>query len=133
MDAEWLTAKKDWQEAKRRAKEQQEPHKQGLKKNRSMSIRLNGRPKTAETVAPEVLNGDDNVGGGARRAKKEGNQDDDDEPNGTYQPEMDEMRCILYSHGGMYPSYFSHSSWSHEGWVADALFYSSHYRWLLFW
>lgn len=110
MDAEWLTAKKDWQEAKRRAKEQQEPHKQGLKKNRSLSIRLNGKPKAAEPVVPEVLDGDNNVGGEVPRAKKEGSQDDDDEPNGTYQPEMDEMRCILYPHGGMYSSYFSHSS-----------------------
>lgn len=103
MDAEWITAKKDWQEAKRRAKEQQELRKQNSKKNRSLSIRLNGKSKAPETVPPEMLDGNGNVGGEASSAQKDGSLDDD-EQNGTYQPEMDEMRCILYSHGGTYTS-----------------------------
>ena len=54
IDGEWIVAKKDWQEVKRR------------QKSRAMSM--------------------------------------DDAPQGPapeYKPEMDQMRCILYAHGGM--------------------------------
>lgn len=59
VDAQWITAKKDWQEAKRRYKMQQ---------------KAEGR--SAES-APE-----------------------DASDSGRYQERMDEMRCILYAHGG---------------------------------
>ena len=53
IDGEWIVAKKDWQEVKRK------------QKSRAMSM--------------------------------------DDAPQGPaseYKPEMDQMRCILYAHGG---------------------------------
>ncbi|KAF9268529.1 alpha/beta-hydrolase [Marasmius fiardii PR-910] len=58
VDAQWILAKKDWQEHKRRYKMQDR----------------------------------------ASREKEAGVT----EESGTYQKDMDEMRCILYSHGGGY-------------------------------
>ncbi|KAI3618826.1 putative lipase esterase from carbohydrate esterase family ce10 [Moniliophthora roreri] len=58
VDAQWITAKKDWQEAKRRYKMQD---KSAAKENLQRS-----------------------------------------EDSNTYDKDMDEMRCILYSHGGGY-------------------------------
>ncbi|EEB88684.1 hypothetical protein MPER_13338, partial [Moniliophthora perniciosa FA553] len=55
VDAQWITAKKDWREAKRRYKEQD------------------------------------------KSAAKESLQRSED--SNTYEKDMDEMRCILYSHG----------------------------------
>jgi len=63
VDAQWITAKKDWQEAKRRYK------------------------------ASEKLKGE-------RSKYKDGNLNSTAE-TGVYEQEMDEMRCILYSHGGL--------------------------------
>ena len=60
MDAEWIVAKKDWQEAK--------------KKQKARGMSYDGAPV-------------DN-----------GNTQQDLPPQ--YQPEMDEMRCVLYAHGG---------------------------------
>lgn len=57
VDAQWITAKKDWREHKKRFKEQK------------------GKPST------DALNGSDE--------------------SGEYQKDMDEMRCILYAHGGL--------------------------------
>jgi hypothetical protein len=59
VDAQWITAKKDWQDEKRRQKT-------------SNKLRENH-----DTASPEA-------------------QTD----TGDYEEEMDEMRCILYSHGG---------------------------------
>ncbi|KAF7351100.1 Abhydrolase-3 domain-containing protein [Mycena sanguinolenta] len=61
VDAQWITAKKDWQEAKRRYK-------------------MQDKSKTS-TQVPAV---------------------DPEADSGTYEEHMDEMRCILYSHGGGY-------------------------------
>jgi hypothetical protein len=61
IDAQWITAKKDWREAKKRRKTQQEQSSQ----------------------PPQDQNGQA-----------------DGESNGTYEEYMDEMRCILYIHGG---------------------------------
>ncbi|THH13788.1 hypothetical protein EW146_g6481 [Bondarzewia mesenterica] len=66
IEAEWITAKKDWQHAKRRAKE----HQKGSMKGKG---KMDDEKEKASS-----------------------------EDNGEYQPEMDEMRCILYSHGGWY-------------------------------
>ena len=63
MDAEWIVAKKDWQEAK--------------KKQKARGMSSDGAPvdngSTQQELPPQ------------------------------YQPEMDQMRCILYAHGGTYP------------------------------
>lgn len=61
VDGEWIVAKKDWQEAKRRQK---------------------ARESTSD--------------GGPSLDASQPSQ----EMPATYQPEMDEMRCILYAHGG---------------------------------
>ncbi|KAJ8520189.1 hypothetical protein ONZ45_g2950 [Pleurotus djamor] len=63
VDAQWIAAKKDWREAKRRYKMQE---------------------KAKQT--PDL-----------NRASVGENQD-----SGEYEEEMDEMRCILYLHGGGY-------------------------------
>jgi hypothetical protein len=61
LDAEWITAKKDWQEAKRRYK--------------AKATRTGSMPQTPPVTV-------------------------DTEEEDTYRPDMDTMRCILYSHGG---------------------------------
>ena len=63
MDAEWIVAKKDYQEAKKK------------QKARQMSM---------STSSP------------LSRDSDEASQ----EMPPSYQPEMDEMRCVLYAHGG---------------------------------
>ncbi|KAI8973983.1 Alpha/Beta hydrolase protein [Trametes punicea] len=65
VDAEWIVAKKDWQEAKK-------------------------RQKAREASSPDP--------GAASPEADNPNQ----EMPATYQPEMDQMRCILYAHGGGY-------------------------------
>jgi hypothetical protein len=60
VDAQWVTAKKDWQEAKRRYK-------------------MNNKSKTP-AEAPVDAAAD----------------------SAPYEAHMDEMRCILYAHGGTY-------------------------------
>ena len=59
MDAEWIVAKKDYQEAKKKQKARE----------------MNGSPSQE-------------------------NGDASQEMPPQYQPEMDEMRCVLYAHGG---------------------------------
>ncbi|KAF8070704.1 hypothetical protein FPV67DRAFT_1038167 [Lyophyllum atratum] len=66
VDAQWITAKKDWQEAKRR-------HKMQEKANVTEPI-----PSSADTSTEKIPS------------------------SGTYQKYMDDMPCILYSHGGGY-------------------------------
>lgn len=67
VDSQWIVAKKDWREAKKRSKEQ-------------------GQHKDRKQNASEKTNGSAFT--------------DDDPDSGAYQEEMDEMRCILYAHGG---------------------------------
>ncbi|KAI9062340.1 alpha/beta-hydrolase [Trametes sanguinea] len=69
VDAEWIVAKKDWQEAKKRQKARQ-----------------------ASTGSPSPDAGGPSLDAG----------NTSQEMPATYQPEMDEMRCILYAHGGGY-------------------------------
>ncbi|KAI0827909.1 alpha/beta-hydrolase [Trametes gibbosa] len=77
IDAEWIVAKKDWQEAKRRQK--------------ARETSTDGGTPSLDTAQQEVP--------------------------ATYQPEMDEMRCILYAHGGGY--YFG--SFDQERYVMQRL------------
>ena len=73
IDSQWIVAKKDWREAKKRSKEQD-------KKDNETSNKQKGS---------KMPYGADYAG-----------NDSDDTESGTYQQDMDEMRCILYSHGG---------------------------------
>ena len=63
VDAQWMTAKKDWQELKRKHKTTQRSAKEN-----SESMRSTDEGENA--------------------------------PEGTYDKNMDAMRCILYLHGG---------------------------------
>lgn len=74
VDAEWIAAKKDWKEAKRR-------HKMAQEKERCDSAEHN----RASSSAPDDAQQQAGVASDA---------------SSHYQPEMDEMRCILFAHGG---------------------------------
>lgn len=71
VDSEWIAAKKDWQEAKKRYKMQEKVRSSVGGDSRKSSSRADSpQPGVQEDTVP------------------------------CYQPEMDEMRCILYTHGG---------------------------------
>ncbi|KAF8261460.1 hypothetical protein EI94DRAFT_1745923 [Lactarius quietus] len=93
LDAEWISAKKDWQKAQRRSKEREgsaaAPQEHTAERPELRDHILNG---VASGPLPE-LEGD----AGVHSKNSETSRD-----NAEYQPEMDEMRCILYSHGGGY-------------------------------
>ncbi|KAJ3513986.1 hypothetical protein NLJ89_g2641 [Agrocybe chaxingu] len=72
VDAQWITAKKDWQEAKRRHKMQKERKKDGLPVP----------PVPPSSAVPSA--------------------DAPTQDEGVYNKDMDAMRCILYLHGGGY-------------------------------
>ncbi|EGO26401.1 hypothetical protein SERLADRAFT_414458 [Serpula lacrymans var. lacrymans S7.9] len=72
VDAEWITARKDWREAKKRTKAYEK------QKKSSTDPSPKGKSDT-DLEGEEPSNGTD-----------------------TYNEEMDEMRCILYAHGGGY-------------------------------
>ena len=63
VDAQWIVAKKDYQQAKKQQKT-----------NEKYSAEINEKNRTDDTQDAEPI----------------------------YRPEMDEMRCILYFHGGGY-------------------------------
>jgi cell wall-associated NlpC family hydrolase len=65
VDAQWITTKKDWREAKKRYKEFEK-------------LRTEDKSKDAHASHHPA----------------------DQSHSGSYSEEMDEMRCILYSHGG---------------------------------
>ncbi|KAH7883288.1 hypothetical protein F5I97DRAFT_1903823 [Phlebopus sp. FC_14] len=67
IDAEWITARKDWQEAKKRRKEYE-------------------RKKTGLNTSPPTVNSSEGL----------------PETSGAYDEDMDQLRCILYAHGGGY-------------------------------
>ncbi|KAG1746357.1 hypothetical protein EDB19DRAFT_1631628 [Suillus lakei] len=73
IDAEWITARKDYQEAKKRSKAKH-------KENSNTEIPTS----ESDTPTPSKL---------PASSSNESN---------TYKEEMDEMRCILYAHGGGY-------------------------------
>ncbi len=97
LDAQWISAKKDWQDAKRHAKERprQSHSKEGL------GLRNTGwEDITFSSVQESEVEESHEPGPSSAPAPTSG----DDEPSrdsGSYQPEMDEMLCALYAHGGM--------------------------------
>lgn len=74
IDAEWITARKDYQEAKKRSKAKH-------KENSNTEIPTS----ESDTLTPSGL---------VASSSNESN---------IYNEEMDEMRCILYAHGGVLP------------------------------
>ena len=81
VDGEWIVAKKDWQEAKKRAKSKE--HSDKIKERRQKE-----REKSAQQSS----------------TTDSASAEDTSEPD--YTPDMDEQRCILYFHGGELPSGF---------------------------
>ncbi|KAI0790560.1 hypothetical protein C8Q75DRAFT_806462 [Abortiporus biennis] len=77
VDAEWIVAKKDWAEAKKKAK--------AHKKTPTSS----SRPSVERSQSLPHIDSEGSDGNGETSSEH-------------YQPEMDEMRCILYAHGGGY-------------------------------
>jgi hypothetical protein len=91
LDAEWISAKKDWQNAQKRDKE------------RRNSVAVPQEP-TAERPEPSGPLMADVVSeppeGEASQKSPASNSKGKSRDSAEYQPEMDEMRCILYAHGG---------------------------------
>ncbi|KAI0260172.1 hypothetical protein BC834DRAFT_902176 [Gloeopeniophorella convolvens] len=101
LDAEWVSAKKDWQEARRREKEKDRPSRgSSVAERRNHPVEgLGIRAPGFEHILspPSSDSGDEGRDRPSEASERESSKD-----SGAYQPEMDEMRCILYSHGGGY-------------------------------
>jgi hypothetical protein len=91
LDAEWISAKKDWQNAQRLAKE------------RRGSVAV---PQEHTVEPPDPISNDVVSEPPPELEGEEATSKNKEKPRDSvgYQPEMDEMRCILYAHGGMAPS-----------------------------
>jgi len=98
LDAEWISAKKDWQDEKRHAKGQTRP------KHPTEGLGL--RSFSWENITySSVQESEGEESHGPASASAPAPASSDGEPSrdsGSYQPEMDEMRCVLYAHGGMH-------------------------------
>lgn len=97
LDAEWISAKKDWENAQRRAKERRgsfaAPQEHTAERSELRDPILDG----GVSGPPLELEGEAGHRPATSKKNKETSKD-----SAVYQPEMDEMRCILYSHGGGY-------------------------------
>lgn len=97
LDAEWISAKKDWQDAERRAKEQ-------TRRKRPVGGLGLGESSLEDIPFSSVQESEGEESHRHAPAPAPAPASSDDEPSRdscSYQPEMDEMRCILYAHGGM--------------------------------
>jgi hypothetical protein len=90
IDAEWLMEKKDW--------------RQSMRKESAAAADPAGSPNARSAANP--IDGLSPTGAGS------------DDAN-MYQPEMDEMRCLLWAHGGSFP-------------VVFAFAFTLMFRWVLF-
>ena len=88
LDAEWITTKKDWKNERKRAKE----HRGPLARSQEHT---GERPELSD---PTLTSLSPDLAGGAGASSKITETPRD---SAAYQPEMDAMRCILYTHGGM--------------------------------
>ena len=79
IEAEWIMDKRDWKETKRRKK---------AEKTQTLRESGNGSP------SPQPLSSSSCVHGQASVGDTEGN---------THCPEMGELRCFLWAHGGRDP------------------------------
>ncbi|KAI9441922.1 hypothetical protein H4582DRAFT_1811008 [Lactarius indigo] len=93
LDAEWISTKKDWQSAQRRAKE----------RRGSTAVPQEPTAERPELHLPNAAS-EPPLSPGAEAGHQSGapTSNDTSRDSATYQPEMDEMRCILFSHGGGY-------------------------------
>ncbi|KAH9165055.1 Alpha/Beta hydrolase protein [Lactarius sanguifluus] len=86
IDAEWIMDKRDWKEARRREKAAAAAEK----------TETSGSPDACAGTCLSPLSSPSSSGAHARVST------DDTEASGAYRPEMDEMRCFLWAHGGGY-------------------------------
>ncbi|KAH9165053.1 Alpha/Beta hydrolase protein [Lactarius sanguifluus] len=91
IDAEWIMDKRDWKEATRREKAAAAAEKSQTRESGSPGA---GASTTLSPLSP--LSSSSSSGAHA------GVSTDDTEASATYRPEMDEMRCLLWAHGGGY-------------------------------
>jgi len=94
LDAEWISAKKHWQDAQRRAKEQRAP---ANARQTGPTDGLGLRNTDLERATSVESESEEYHESPPAPSKNEPSKD-----SGSYQPEMDDMRCILYAHGGGY-------------------------------
>ncbi|KAH9020637.1 alpha/beta-hydrolase [Lactarius pseudohatsudake] len=93
LDAEWVSTKKDWKSAQRRAKERRS----------STAAPQEHAAERPELHRPSAVP-EPPLSPGGEAGHQSGASKNNETPrdSATYQPEMDEMRCILFSHGGGY-------------------------------
>src|SRR6266702_772750 len=94
IDAEWVMDKRDWKEAKRREKASAAAEKTrgGGGESGSGSAGASTSPPPLSPVSPSSSSSGAHVPASA-----------DDVEASAYRPEMDEMRCLLWAHGGQDP------------------------------
>ena len=98
LAAEWISAKKDWQNAQKRNKERRSSVSVAAARGATAERPRPSGPILTDVVSepPQKLEGEANHSHQSTASNsKERSRD-----GATYQPEMDEMRCILYAHGG---------------------------------
>ncbi|KAH9055377.1 Alpha/Beta hydrolase protein [Lactarius vividus] len=86
IEAEWIMDKRDWKEARRREKAAAAAEKS--------QTRESGSPGTGASTTLSPLSSPSSSGAHAQVST--------DDTEATYRPEMDEMRCLLWAHGGGY-------------------------------
>ena len=96
LAAEWISAKKDWQNAQKRNKERRssvaatrEPTEERPRPSGPILTDVVSEPP--QKLEGEASHSHQSTASNTKERSRDG---------ATYQPEMDEMRCILYAHGG---------------------------------
>lgn len=99
LDAEWISAKKHWQDAQKRAKEQSaQVNARRNGPTDGIGLHISGLEGATSAPFPESESEDNH------EPSPPVNNNESSRGSAEYQPEMDDMRCILYAHGGMNPS-----------------------------
>jgi hypothetical protein len=93
LDAEWISTKKDWKDVQKRAKQPSPPMSTHPTEGSGLSH------ASSENIEMPPLPVSEGEGRHSQAAAPDGGEPARD--SDAYQPEMDEMRCILYLHGGM--------------------------------
>jgi len=95
IDAEWIMEKKDW--------------RQSIRQERDAGATQAGSSNTTSAARPANISSPQGTGA-----------DGADDDTNAYRPEMDEMRCLLWAHGGSF----------HVTFLSPSLFLI--FRWILF-
>ncbi|KAI9452278.1 Alpha/Beta hydrolase protein [Lactarius psammicola] len=96
IDAEWIMDKRDWKEAKRREKAAAAAEKtQTQTRTGGVGESGSGSPGAGASTSPPLSPSSSSSGAHVPASA-------DDAEASAYRPEMDEMRCLLWAHGGGY-------------------------------